>query len=143
MSRITLPVMFLCLVGYGCGSSGSPEGKAKSPATQRKSPKTQKSLSGMTVNELGDYVKKHHGMDDASLASAMGDSAYEIFGNPKDNSAPKLVVSWTADEEGTPIVDSFVFTTAKLPPLEDDDLVIEFCSKALQPKANGNGQKSQ
>jgi hypothetical protein len=97
-------------------------------------PGPRKSLAGMTVNQLGEYIKKHHGMSDVSLATAMDESAYEVFGNPKDPAAPRLVVSWTADQEGVPIVDQFAFTKAKLPDLGDEEAVADFCRKLLAGK---------
>jgi hypothetical protein len=96
--------------------------------------KPQKSLAGMTVNVLGEHITKHHGMSDVSLVAVMGENAFEIFGNPDDKKAPRLVVSWTADQEGVPIVARFIFTGASLPDLEDQDLVIDFCQKLLYGK---------
>jgi hypothetical protein len=127
-------------IGRATVQPGTPSGPVTRPDEPKPSPKEatpgpapgpRKSLAGMTVNQLGACIKKHHGMSDVSLATAMGDSAYEIFGKPGDLAAAKLVVSWTADEEGTPIVDRFAFTKAKLPPLTDKEKVIDFCRKLL------------
>ncbi len=96
--------------------------------------KPQKSLTGMTVNVLGEHIKKHHGMSDVSIVAVMGDHAFEIFGNPDGKNAPRLIVSWTADEEGVPIVERFIFTGDPLPDIEDQDLVIDFCQKLLYGK---------
>ena len=127
MSRTAVPFLILCLLLPGC-MAGRESGGAGG------APKPRKSLAGMTVNQLGEHIKKHHRMSDVSLASVMGESAFEVFADPGDESAARLVVSWTADEEGAPIVDRFAFTRAKLPPLDDEEAVIGFCQKLLYGK---------
>jgi hypothetical protein len=40
-------------------------------------------------------------------------------------------VSWVANDQGVPVVDRFGFTKKKLPPLDDEDAVGEFCQNLL------------
>ena len=98
------------------------------------------SMIGMTVEALGEHIKKHHQLSDIAIVSVMGESAFEIFVNPKDKTAPKLVVSWSVNDEGLPAVESFAFTTKKVPALDDEDAVIAFCQKLIgQPQETRGG----
>ena len=90
------------------------------------------SLVGMTVAVLGEHIKKHHQMSDVALASVMGESALEIFANPTDGTAPKLVVSWSVNDDGEPAVEHFAFTEKKIPAVDDEEAVIAFCQKLLR-----------
>ncbi len=95
----------------------------------------QKKMVGMTVGQLAAHIQKHYGMTDYAAASVMGESAYEVYINPKDKAAPVLIVAWTADDEGVPIVDQVVFTAERVPELTDEDAVVTFCEKAFRAKS--------
>ena len=132
LNSLFLGLLFCLPMCVGCGAD-----KTDGAAIRPKPPET--SLTGMTVEQLVDHIKKHHGMAGHALVAVMGESAYEIFAG-KDKASPALVTSWTSNDEGESIVDQFAFTKLRLPPLDDEDAVVAFCEKLLGGK---DGQEAQ
>ena len=125
MSAARLAVLVALLAASaGCARSERPA--APPPAAR---PAT--SLTGMTVEQLGGHLRKELGLGDVALVAAMGEHAFEIYGPAGERPGARLVVSWTANDQGLPVVDRFAFTEARLPALDDEAAVIGFCQKLL------------